>query len=71
MKIQNEVNKRIKKPSQFYQLIKGLLRNKDINKKFILRQYYFMEKRPGQQQTSGCGNEIFEISQNKGQDKEY
>jgi hypothetical protein len=32
-KIQNEVNERIKKASQFYYLVKGLLRNKDINEK--------------------------------------
>ena len=31
--IQDEINKRIKKASQFYHLVKGLLRSKDINEK--------------------------------------
>ena len=29
-KIQNEINERIKKASQFYHFVKGLIRNKDI-----------------------------------------
>jgi hypothetical protein len=32
-RIQNEINKRIKKASQFYELVKRLLGNKHINKK--------------------------------------
>jgi hypothetical protein len=34
MKIQNEINERIKKASQFYHLVKGLIINKDIDEKF-------------------------------------
>ena len=42
-KIQNEINGRIKKASQFYHLVKGLLSNKDINEKCkpnILKIYF-------------------------------
>jgi hypothetical protein len=32
-KIQNEIKERIKKASNFYHLVKGLIRNRDINNK--------------------------------------
>ena len=48
------------KASQYYHLVKGLLRNKDINKKsnldilkLILRGYYYMEQRPGHNKIRG------------------
>ena len=51
------VDERIQKASQFYHLIKGLLRNKDNYEKcnfiflrFISKEYYYMEQKRGQQQ---------------------
>jgi endonuclease III len=48
--IQNEVNKRIRKATQFYHLIKSILWNKDVDRKLkpqctrcTLRRYYYME----------------------------
>ena len=42
-KIQNKIHERIKKGSQFYHLVKGLIMNKDINKKYkldIFKNYF-------------------------------
>jgi len=62
MKIQNEINERIKKASQFYHLVKGLIINKDIDEKFkfnILKIDFkrilifgaeTMQQKPGQSQ---------------------
>jgi hypothetical protein len=50
-KIQNEINKKIKKTSQFYHLIKSTLWNKGTESKkpqytrCTLRKYYYMEQK--------------------------
>jgi hypothetical protein len=52
-KIQNEINKRIRKASEFYHLLKNMLWNKDIESvkpqctMCTLRRYYYMEWRHG------------------------
>jgi hypothetical protein len=53
--IQSEINKRIRRPTQFHHLIKSILWNKDIDIKSVkpqytrctLRRYYYMEWRDG------------------------
>ena len=65
--IQNEINERIKKASQFYHLVKGLLRNKDTLKIYFRRILLFgaetwtATKKRGEQNPSHA-NEIFEIN---------
>jgi hypothetical protein len=38
-KIQNEINERIRKASNFYHLVKGLIRNRGINNKCKINIY--------------------------------
>jgi hypothetical protein len=38
-KIQKEINERIRKASNFYHLVKGLIRNRDINNKCKIDTY--------------------------------
>jgi hypothetical protein len=38
-KIQNEINERIRKTSNFHHLAKGLIRNRDINNKCKINIY--------------------------------
>ena len=53
-KIQNEINEKLKTALQFYNLVKGLLRNnikRNVNLiflKFISIEYYYKEQKSGQ-----------------------
>jgi hypothetical protein len=69
-KIQNEINERIWKASNFYHLVKGLIRNRDINNKCKINIYkvYFKKillygakvglAQKRRKQDPGYGNEI-------------
>jgi hypothetical protein len=81
-KIQNEINERLRKASNFHHLVKGLIRNRDINNKCKIDIYKVYFKKillygaeswmctERRKQDPGDGNEIPERNPRKNQKRQ-